>query len=688
MSIFIGYIFKTIQIKMKIRKIKIKNFRLLETVDLLLEERTTVIVGRNNSGKTSLTELFRRFLAETSPTFYLEDFSLGIHEQFWTAYNFRQNGKDEAEIREALPIIEVEITFSYDKDTTLGPLSDFIIDLNPDCTETLIDIRYKLEEGKIESFFEGIEVDALASEKEQKIAFFRAIKENISKYYKVALLAIDPNDPTNQKPLDWPKLRTLLQGGFINAQRGLDDTTHKENDVLGKILETLFRTAQSESADPEDRETAQELKTAVQGIQDNIDDSFNEQLGNLIPALAMFGYPGLVDPKLCTETMLDVERLLNNHTKIRYSGINGIRLPEAYNGLGVRNLIFILLKLYEFFKSYKAMPSAPGVQLVFIEEPEVHLHPQMQEVFISKLSEIASVFVEKYNEGQAWPVQFIVTTHSSHMANRASFDAMRYFLATAKRETCDVFETNIKDLKKGFSDISEVDKKFLHQYMTLTRCDLLFADKAVLIEGTTERLLMPKMIEKVDEGRADGQHLASQYVSVMEVGGAYAHIFFNLLNFLELKALIITDLDSVNHNDNGRVCKVSDGTRTSNSCIKNWFSDTDISPDSLIHKSEQEKINGIRRLAYQVPEAEGKPCGRSFEDAFILANSELFGLTENNEEGAWNIAKNLKKSEFALKHAIEKTNWVVPRYIQEGLLWLAENPKCQIELPEQEVANG
>jgi putative ATP-dependent endonuclease of OLD family len=67
--------------------------------------------------------------------------------------------------------------------------------------------------------------------------------------------------------------------------------------------------------------------------------------------------------------------------------------------------------------------------------------------------------------------------------------------------------------------------------MTLTRCDLLFADKAILIEGTSERLLLPKMIEKVDEVLSKTNKLGSQYISVVEVGGAYAHIFFKLLDF-------------------------------------------------------------------------------------------------------------------------------------------------------------
>jgi len=58
-----------------IQKLAIKSFRLLEDVELIIEPTTTVIVGRNNSGKTSMTEIFRRLLStDASPSFRLEDF--------------------------------------------------------------------------------------------------------------------------------------------------------------------------------------------------------------------------------------------------------------------------------------------------------------------------------------------------------------------------------------------------------------------------------------------------------------------------------------------------------------------------------------------------------------------------------------------------------------------------------------
>jgi putative ATP-dependent endonuclease of the OLD family len=666
---------------MHIHKIAAKNFRLLKDVELVLEPRTTLIVGRNNSGKTSLAELFRRLLIEDSPKFQVEDFSLGVHDQFWTAFSLKQNDSDDIEIRSALPIIEVTLTINYaNSHGRYGPLGDFVIDLNPDCDEALIVICYQLQEGKINALFEGIEPDESISTSQQKEDFFRIIKDRIPKHYKVSLLAVDPNDPANKKPLEWSKLRDLLQSGFITAQRGLDDASLRNSDVLGKILETLFNTAMSNNAAPGDQATAQKLEAAVLGVQGGIDKDFNEQLTALLPAFELFGYPGLPDPEIRTETVLDVSRLLKNHTRVCYSGSNGIHLPEAYNGLGMRNLIFILLKLLEFFKSFQATQSTPGVYIVFIEEPEAHLHPQMQEVFIGKLSDIADVFAQQFNNGQPWPVQFVVTTHSSHMANRAPFRAMRYFLATSIEEGESIFVTKIKDLRGGLSDMPEENEDFLHQYMTLTRCDLFFADKAILIEGPSERLLLPKMIEKIDqEVQANVSRLGSQYVSVIEVGGAYAHLFFDLLSFLELRTLIITDLDAVNSEEHGRSCKVSEGTRTSNACIKAWFGEPTISPSELLLKSGEEKTIGIRCIAYQVPEVDGDACGRSFEAAFILANKDMFNITRGagqvEEDEAWNKAREWKKTEFALTYAIYATNWSVPRYIAEGLRWLAGRPR-------------
>ncbi len=641
---------------MYVKRIGVRNFRLLHNVELCLDEETTVIVGRNNSGKTSLTELFRRLTRDESPRFRLEDFSLGVHEQFWRASELRKAGAEEDEIRDALPTINLVLMMDYrDSDSDLGPLCHFVIDLNVACTEARINVEYALEDGKIPALLDDLPSD--------KGAVFKELKERVPTLYRVTVEAEDPNDSSNKTSVELPQLRALLQFGYINAQRALDDTTRAEKAVIGKVLEALFIASTRETRDPSGRDTAEQLKTAVGTIQDSIDSNFNTQLLKLIPAFKLFGYPGLTDPKLRTETALKVETLLSNHTTVTYEGPDGLNLPESYNGLGPRNLIFILLKLLEVFRDFTATEPVAGSCLVFIEEPEAHLHPQMQNVFIRKLSEIAKLFGEMYNDGRLWPVQFVVTTHSSHIANEAPFDSMRYFLARPSGTRPGVFEAVVRDLCAGLSAEEPENREFLHKYMTLTRCDLLFADRSILVEGSTERLLLPKMIEKIDDGRPVEKKLGSQYVSIMEVGGAYAHIFFNLLDFLQLRTLIITDLDTIDAADNRRKCKVSEGTHFSNACINKWFAPDDEqkpTKEQLLAKGLADKLSTVRRLAFQIPDSEDDACGRSFEDAFMLANRASFDITADTpagrEEQAWEAAKGVDKTDFALKYAIEETD--------------------------------
>jgi hypothetical protein len=222
--------------------------------------------------------------------------------------------------------------------------------------------------------------------------------------------------------------------------------------------------------------------------------------------------------------------------------------------------------------------------------------------------------------------------------------------------------------------------------MVLARCDLFFADKAILIEGTVERLLLPQMIVEVAED------LLHQYVSVIEVGGAYAHLFRGMLEFLNVQTLIITDLDAVDPADARKAAKVASGLKTSNQTLVKWLPALG-TIDELLTATAAQKTDGRVSVAFQIPEAPGGSTGRSFEEAFILANSSALAtvttplsieallvsgatrLTEAEIQAqSYEIAAGIKKKTDFAFDILTLDAWTTPRYIKEGLEWLNTTP--------------
>ena len=693
---------------MRIEKVRVEGFRLLQDVEIMLEGNSTVIVGRNNSGKTSFTDIFDRFTGETGARFRLEDFSLHQRERFFNAKTLREKTAKPEDVLAALPTLSLTLTFRYDSNSpNLGPLAPFVIDLDVDSTTAIVRVEYRATLATLHTL---LDVPAEPEGVEPRTHFFRSLRDTLPKAYNIHVFAIDPTDDTNRRDFEGTAaLAALLQCNFVRAQRALDHAKHGDADVIGKLLSALFKTASAPTAAAGDQELAAKLKASVEDIERDIQGNFDEMLRRLLPAMEVLGFPSLNDTELRPETSLNVEALLSDHTKVVYTGTDGVHLPEGYNGLGTRNLIYMLLQLESYHKAYRAKATRPTTHLIFVEEPEAHLHPQMQEVFISQLNAAIRKLSASYPEEAAWNVQFVITTHSPHVANAASFEAVRYFLNESPSQA-NARQTKVKDFKKGMGSISPDDQNFLHQYMTLTKCDLYFADKAIMVEGTTERLLMPRLCELVDRSLDDKHKLARQYVTCVEVGGAYAHIFYPLLDFLELKTLVVTDLDSTKpvekQNKKGKTittwdkCPVAEGERTSNAAIKEWFrpedtegkNDWQITPAELVAKTAEEKQSGYRRIAYQIAEKPGtNVCARSYEDALVLANPDRFEWPKEQDEAteAWEIAQGLAKAATALRFAIREKEWVVPRYIQEGLAWLSEPPPPpaqNVEAPVKEEA--
>ncbi|EEH69283.1 hypothetical protein HMPREF0023_1178, partial [Acinetobacter sp. ATCC 27244] len=247
---------------MKIISAKIRNFRKLENVTLSFDEKTTVIVGRNNTGKTSTAEIFRSFLSGNSPNLKYVDFCHSSLSKFMEATNiFGIDSKNETELRSLTPSIDLELVIDYTNDADdYGILGDFIIDLDEHLFKTKILITYRLKDGEIFNFYTGLNTSDQAS-------FYSSLKKQINSSFEAIAFVVDPSNEENRLKIDFSKIRKLLLVGVINAQRGLDDETYSDRDVLGKSLGTMFNNATSANAPDEFKEKSQEIQNVVDQLQ-------------------------------------------------------------------------------------------------------------------------------------------------------------------------------------------------------------------------------------------------------------------------------------------------------------------------------------------------------------------------------------------------------------------------------------
>jgi len=466
--------------------------------------------------------------------------------------------------------------------------------------------------------------------------------------------------------------------------RILDDKKNDKNKTLALGFSKYYN-----ERDKTD-ENVKAIEDKLKVVSSELKEKYDAVLKKILADLKRFGASTpIAMPQITIDSEFDSESVIRNNIKYYYKQ-DEINLPESYNGLGYSNLIYMVLELASFIQRFRNATEDKVSEFlaVLIEEPEAHMHPQMQQVFISQIKGILED-AKKENIH----VQLIITSHSSHILSEAGIDSdkgfkrIRYFNRIENGvEVQDFNKLNISNEKQT--------ARFLKQYLTLHKSDLFFSDKVIIVEGTTERMLMPQLIFKSAPG------LSTQYVSILEVGGAYTHKFKEILEFLKLKTLVVTDIDSVD-SVNGERCQVNGGLGgelTSNHTLKDWIPNKSTIIELLACKEKHKIESGIVRVAYQTEET--GIIGRSFEEAFINTNLNLLKSSYKNEKGEEKAVKNLfsfskvKSAEtlnaetpfqLAPTSSSAKTNfafdvmsfpeddiakWQVPVYIDEGLKWL------------------
>ncbi|MBK8285802.1 MAG: AAA family ATPase [Ahniella sp.] len=341
---------------MKIKTIEIEHFRLLHSISLQLEDKTTIVVGRNNCGKTSLSDIIRKFLAERS-TFEIEDFSSACYDDFCAAHRAHLRGADVEEVRALVPSIVLRLHVSFDPTVPeFGPLREFVIDTDDNCTEVVIVCSRSIADGQIAALFEGHKEAVRhatngADSTNSRLALFRSLADRVPKLFTTRMWAEDPQDPTNTRDVTPKAVTNLLSLGLVNAQRSLDGTGSRDTDVLAKVLESLFQSASVSTADGSQKNIADGLKKAVEAIQLEMDTDFKTELAKLMPVIENFGYPGLDNVPLRPETTLEVGKLLSNFTKVRYDGYSGYSYRDLQRAPGIATFSTFCSKSFLSFAS-------------------------------------------------------------------------------------------------------------------------------------------------------------------------------------------------------------------------------------------------------------------------------------------------------------------------------------------------
>ena len=678
---------------MYISKIIVRNFRILEDVTFDLEKDLSLIIGKNNTGKTSLLKVLSRFFDEGKTNrFRFDDFSLNAQTQIVNAIT---NNDDDCSIS-----IDVLVVIEFNEQDDLSNIDALMVDL--ECNVAVLKVSYKVVAKKWEKLKAEFEKycnydDAAIKESTETERIHGFLNKRMDKYfsrvyYNIPFSVIDNKDEELKRQRELSikefKKENVIAFKSIKARRK-NDNKYKD-DSLSSLTQKYFNLNKNNIT------YVSSFEELILSSDKKFTQLYENMFSEILNSIAKFGGINKEESKLCVVSELNTDKLLSDNTKVVYELDNNVVLPESYNGLGYLNLINVVLQLHliieEFKKEYEDEDPA-CLNLLFIEEPEAHMHPQLQAIFIKNINHVIKALTGT-SEKQI-DLQVLISTHSSHVVSQCVFDSIKYM---RKTDNC-VEALSLKQLESTYKNEKDVDIarfKFLKKYLTLDWAEVFFADKIILYEGDTERILLPSMMRAVDEkliNDAAYVPMSSQKISIIPAG-AYAYIFDKFMRFIGKKVLIITDIDSVGNDS--KSCKVSDGCSTSNCTLKYYFGN-DKASKSLLHKLINiqngtdkcafDRDNGFSlRVAYQTEEQYqgSKYYPRSFEDAFLFINPDAYKSNEidkSTSDWAYNAAKNLKnqKTSFALEILIRKNfsaqenddGWQIPPYIKEGLEWLA-----------------
>lgn len=675
---------------MYLKSLRISNFRkfgtnnnVIEFVDAQGYEKykcsekfniattTTLIVGKNNVGKTTVIEVLDK-LINRERAFKATDFNFIYLRELLSTYSLEVGELDKVK----LPCMEFIVEIGLDKgnDDLITNIIPFM--LLEDVEKGKLDIKIRYEVREAEELRK--EIENLFAQQYPRDLLFNKFLELLDKTPYVVNYYNKNDQQVDFTLKDLIELRPI-KANIIEGDRCLSK-------AFNKIVKYRYNVSLNQGEKTLEAEIIKINGKLSSSIKNKHTKPINETLKKIVS-----------DDKMKVQLRADLsfQKFLDNLVRYEYVE-KDISIPEDQFGLGYTNLMMIIAELMEYMERYPDDSFNSKINLISIEEPETFMHPQMQELFIKNINDAIIALLEiKHKNVNS---QLIITTHSPHILNSKvhsgnTFNNINYM--TVLSNYTNVINLNDEKIVPDSKNIED-DLKFLKKHIKYKVSELFFSDAVILVEGLTEYTLLPYYLE------AD-EKLNKYYVSIFNINGAHALVYRKLLQELGIPVLIITDLDikrekwekgEDNKNKRNGFQQIShlDNRITTNETLK-YFNHNKDSIQDLREYIEEDNIIVVYqgKISYYY--------ATSFEEAYILTNynndilnatlkklrrniyKDIVGNKEyrNNRKNSykWQCKLEKSKSDFAneLLYRIlttEKEIPKLPKYIQNGFNILAK----------------
>lgn len=297
-------------------------------------------------------------------------------------------------------------------------------------------------------------------------------------------------------------LRSVYLPPLRDAELGLRPSRSSQ---LSRLLHLLSDEVGKEEITSKLAELDDKIKAvkAITETQEAITGRHTSMLGNQLAQVLSVELSGSDFTKFAARLSLSVDRF-----------------EIERNGLGYNNLIYMAVVLSELAKNADS-----AYRSLIVEEPEAHLHPQLQAVLLRYLSDI------EVAEGER-SVQVFVTSHSPNFASIADLDAVECLVETGGG--VEVFHPRLVNFDKG-------KKEKLKRYLDVTRAEIFFARRIIFVEGAAELMMLDLLAKKMN------YNLRSYGVSLISVEGLNFDSFLPLFGeaAIRIPVAVVTDADPV-----------------------------------------------------------------------------------------------------------------------------------------------